>query len=108
MTIIRDTAAELLPVGQLLGYEQVVEARECSEEICSTEQDNDAETWEVTGAGQILRICGSDQDRFYVWDSLEALEFLYDWAERDRLLLAWTEEEIAAYEAGRLSRRTGR
>ena len=57
-------------------WDQVREILEGAEEILYSEYDNDAEAWYFTRAGQFVRVCGLDQDRYYIWEEDAAADEL--------------------------------
>lgn len=67
--------------------------------ICSTEQDNDSEFFYLTRAGQVVRVTGLDQDRFYVYDRDDhtAKDMLVSLADDTALAMVWSDDEIAEY-----------
>lgn len=82
-----DTAAPRLPDDiERLTAVDVEGILAGAHEICSTEADNDTDTWFLTRAGQFVRRTGEGADRFYVWPIDEAFDFLGDLVEAE----AWS------------------
>lgn len=95
MTIVRNPAAPTVASDDPLTHPEAADLLDGAVEICATHQDNDAEAWYVTPAGQILRRTGSDLDRVFVVPEEEAFDVLSDMASDAGLARAWSPEELA-------------
>lgn len=76
--VIDPTAPRLKADYERSSFADVAPILDGLQEIWSTDQDNDAERWSLTAAGQVLRQTGLELDRYYVVPRKEAIDYLTD------------------------------